>query len=409
MKAKILGLVVGILTAATVGLGQLNAEAALPGQVGDAPRCTVTAVGDRASAFNLGANPAPVTFKVTGGKNCKVRMSTGSFYAPSMDGKPYNKQILFHRNIRVFDTPGTYTMVAPIPTSSTPTQGCYYQVDLSYGTVVNTPVIAYGHGKIPGCGDQPQQPEAKDIQVCRLSDKVYPVTIKEDQFNPALHSKNPEDCKQTPPPAKPAITITKTVDGVKQKEVGVNTQFTYQITVKNTGDTELVDAVVSDKADAGVTFISASAGTVNANTWTYTIPKLAVGQSISYTITAKVPTHQAGAIKNTVCVDTPTIPGGPDGCDTATVTVPEPGKVPVCDETTKTIITVPETDKDKYAPVDSEKCKAAPVPTTPVTPATTTTVTELPQTGPVDAILKMLGAASLTGSATYYLASRRQG
>jgi uncharacterized repeat protein (TIGR01451 family) len=39
------------------------------------------------------------------------------------------------------------------------------------------------------------KPEDKDITVCRLSDKKYPVTIKESEFNPNLYSKNPEDCK----------------------------------------------------------------------------------------------------------------------------------------------------------------------------------------------------------------------
>lgn len=37
--------------------------------------------------------------------------------------------------------------------------------------------------------------EDKDIVVCRLSDKVYPVTIKESAFDTTKYSKNPEDCK----------------------------------------------------------------------------------------------------------------------------------------------------------------------------------------------------------------------
>ncbi|MFZ2494775.1 MAG: isopeptide-forming domain-containing fimbrial protein [Candidatus Saccharimonadales bacterium] len=37
--------------------------------------------------------------------------------------------------------------------------------------------------------------EDKDIVVCRLSDKVYPVTIKESAFDATKYSKNPEDCK----------------------------------------------------------------------------------------------------------------------------------------------------------------------------------------------------------------------
>ncbi len=38
-------------------------------------------------------------------------------------------------------------------------------------------------------------PEDKDIKVCRLSDKVYPVTIKEKDFDATKHSMNPDDCK----------------------------------------------------------------------------------------------------------------------------------------------------------------------------------------------------------------------
>ncbi len=45
-------------------------------------------------------------------------------------------------------------------------------------------------------------PEDKDITVCRLEDKVYPVTIKESEFDSAKYSKNPNDCKETPPVEK---------------------------------------------------------------------------------------------------------------------------------------------------------------------------------------------------------------
>ena len=41
-------------------------------------------------------------------------------------------------------------------------------------------------------------PEPKDIIVCRLEDKKYPVTIKEEDFDASKHSKNPEDCKEEP-------------------------------------------------------------------------------------------------------------------------------------------------------------------------------------------------------------------
>lgn len=54
------------------------------------------------------------------------------------------------------------------------------------------------------------QPEPKDIVVCRLSDKKYPVTIKETEFDSKLHSKNPEDCKEAPQPKKITVCVIET-------------------------------------------------------------------------------------------------------------------------------------------------------------------------------------------------------
>lgn len=42
----------------------------------------------------------------------------------------------------------------------------------------------------------------KKIVVCELATKRYPVTIKESQFDTAKHSKNPKDCKEVPAPEK---------------------------------------------------------------------------------------------------------------------------------------------------------------------------------------------------------------
>ncbi|HMR72790.1 MAG TPA: hypothetical protein PKD68_02165 [Candidatus Saccharibacteria bacterium] len=41
-------------------------------------------------------------------------------------------------------------------------------------------------------------PPEKGIKVCRLSDKKYPVTIKESEFDSSKYSKNPNDCKEEP-------------------------------------------------------------------------------------------------------------------------------------------------------------------------------------------------------------------
>jgi uncharacterized repeat protein (TIGR01451 family)/LPXTG-motif cell wall-anchored protein len=170
------------------------------------------------------------------------------------------------------------------------------------------------------------------------------------------YPKDSPECKED----KPAISITKTVNDVEHVKVKVGTTFTYQITVKNTGDVALKDAVVTDTAPSEVALVSASLGEISGNTWTYTIPTLAVGESKSYTITAKYATYADGTHVNNVCVDTPTVPGGPDDCDTAST----------------------ETYKEE-------------------TPA------ELPHTGIGDNIGAILGAGSVVGVGAAYLASRR--
>lgn len=142
-----------IVQSLTVFTPPQAANADTPGRVGNAPRCEVKAVGPRDSAFAVNADntKATVTFDVSGGKKCKVQVTANSFYAPSMDGKPYDKQVLFgERNTKIYDTPGRYSLVAQIPTKDTG-NGCFYQLDLTYGTYNVTPVLAYAHGKVNGC------------------------------------------------------------------------------------------------------------------------------------------------------------------------------------------------------------------------------------------------------------------
>lgn len=174
----------------------------------------------------------------------------------------------------------------------------------------------------------------------------------------------PKEC-QPPVETHPKVEVDKKVEGVEHKTVGVNTEYTYQIVVKNTGDVDLKDVVVTDKAPQGVTFLSASAGTITSGEWKHTIAELKVGASASFTIKAKVPTYVAGTIKNTVCVDAPAVPGNPDDCDDATVDVPapEPEKIEVCDLDGKTIITIDKDDFDssKHS-TNLDDCKEKPAP-----------------------------------------------
>ena len=209
---------------------------------------------------------------------------------------------------------------------------------------------------------------------------------------------------------KPSIDIVKTVNGKKHIRVAAETEFTYEITVRNTGNVALKDAVVTDKAPAEVTLLSADAGSISNNVWTYTIPELKVGESKTFTIKAKYPKYAEGIHKNTVCVDTPTVPGSPDDCDDATTETPKPTEV--CDIPNKKIITVEEDEVDNpnYTK-DYSKCDETPVvpetPVTPETPATPVTPTELPKTGMAESITSVLGVGSLVGAGYAYIASRR--
>ncbi len=131
----------------------------------------------------------------------------------------------------------------------------------------------------------------------------------------------------TPPTKNPAISIEKKVS---KKEVAVGETFAYTLVVKNTGDVNLKNAVVSDNAPTGVQFISTDRGSVVGNKLAYTIPSLAVNQSATITIQAKVTVYKEGSIVNTACVNTPEVnPGQPekeDDCDDVPVTVVPPAK-----------------------------------------------------------------------------------
>ena len=202
--------------------------------------------------------------------------------------------------------------------------------------------------------------------------------------------KDSPECKED----KPSIDIVKTVNNEEHVKVAVNEVFTYQITVKNTGNVVLKDAAVTDTAPAEVTLIAASLGTISGNTWTYTIPELAVGESKSFTITAKYGKYVSGTHKNNVCVDTPTVPGGPDDCDDATTETHE--KIKVCDTDTNEIVTIERDEFDESnMTTDYSKCEESPE------------VPELPETGLGDSLTAVLGVGSLAGVGAAYAASRR--
>lgn len=170
---------------------------------------------------------------------------------------------------------------------------------------------------------------------------------------------------------KPSILIKKTVNNQKNTKIEANTDFNYEITVSNNGNVDLKDVVVTDRAPANITFVSADNGEIKDNTLTLKISSLKVGESKTITIKSQATATGITAI-NTACVDTPTIPGNNDGCDSAKVEVPK---------------------------------KQTPPTPTPNNP-TPNIPTELPQTG-ANTLSAILGLTSMVTAFGYYFASRK--
>ena len=162
----------------------------------------------------------------------------------------------------------------------------------------------------------------------------------------------------------------------------------------------LRNAVVTDNAPSQVKLLSADQGKINGNTWTYTIPTLAAGESKSFAIKAKYTAYFAGTHVNKVCVDTPTIPGSPDDCDEASTHTFEKEKIKVCDTTDNTIKVIEKEEFDESTmTTDLSKCETTPV--TPETPA------ELPHTGIAESVTGFVGLGSIAGAGYAFYASRR--
>lgn len=217
------------------------------------------------------------------------------------------------------------------------------------------------------------------------------------------YPKDSPECKED----KPAVEITKLVNNAETATVTVGTEFEYQISVKNTGNVDLKDVVVTDKAPAEVTLIRNKDGLGNVanNTWVYTLGTLKVGETKNFTLVAKYAQYVAGNHVNNVCVETPTIPGtNPDDCDEATTNTTE--DIKVCVIETKEIKTIPRADYDESTmTTDMSKCdEETPTPENPKAPDTPA---ELPRTGVADVLGGGFGLSAIAGSAYYYVASRR--
>lgn len=184
--------------------------------------------------------------------------------------------------------------------------------------------------------------------------------------------------EEAPKPNTPAVKIEKTINGQEILTTTANTSFNWELLVTNTGNVDLKDVKVTDKAPANVKFISSDKGVIANETFTYTIPTLKVGASEKIIIESQATASNMKA-KNIACVDTPTVPGNNDGCDSAEVEVP---KIPS-----------PKTPENPVPPTTSE---------VPPLPA------ELPQTGIANGLGAILASGSLTATIVAYFVSRRK-
>jgi uncharacterized repeat protein (TIGR01451 family) len=191
--------------------------------------------------------------------------------------------------------------------------------------------------------------------------------------------------------------------------VDVNEQFTYTVTVKNTGPVDIQNANVYDKAPANVEFIPNSGGagtTVTKTEFKATIATLKKGASKKYTFKAKFPGYVANAAKNEACV-LATKPKTIGACDTATN---RPKKPPVTPE--ECLPGIPVGD-ERCNPKPEECLPGIPVgdtrcePVIPEVPTTPETPKELPSTGPAEVISGAMGLSASTYGAVSYIRSRR--
>jgi uncharacterized repeat protein (TIGR01451 family)/LPXTG-motif cell wall-anchored protein len=246
---------------------------------------------------------------------------------------------------------------------------------------------------------------------------------------------------------QPNFTVKKEVstDGKTwKKSVSTTPGSTvqYRLTYQNTGTTQQDNVSVRDMLPNGVSYVAGSTVIANQTTggsYKSTIDGITtVGYNagsyqpkgnVFFKISAKMPSASALAcgtnkLTNTVRVTT----SGGSKEDTADVTINkecEPGKITVCELATNKIITIKETDFDatKYTK-DLSKCDVKTIQVCELSTKKIITINEsqfdsakhtkdlgqcveLPQTGPTETILGLVGLGAIVASLGYFIASRR--
>ena len=246
----------------------------------------------------------------------------------------------------------------------------------------------------------------------------------------------PEPKPDKPPKITLALAVKTTVNGAQHKTVAVNEAFTYQVTVTNTGTVTLRDTYATNTAPQGVTYLKASGGTIQNNTWQTLISELKPNESKTFTIDAIVKQYVAGTLTSTTCLKSEQASlEGHSNCSSATIEVTKPQAPAPQPKPAPT----PQPKQPKPAPADPKQPNPAqpapqpkPEPKTPDQskqpstndnqqspsasgstqttnpPAAPTTVGELPRTGnATDTLVGGLGLGALLTAGVAYLISRR--
>lgn len=233
----------------------------------------------------------------------------------------------------------------------------------------------------------PPKPVVRDIQVCVLSTRKI-ATIKEDQFNPQLHSKTLSDCDEKYTEA--CLLATKQWVTIKESEYNT---AKYS---KNPADCETVISVCD----------LASGSTIQINEKLYDTNKHSKNPADCEKIQVCVlAIKQIGTIKASG-FDATKHSKNLDDCK-----VPE--NLIVCNLATKQSVTITKDmyDTAKYSTnlKDCEaKCPIKGLENLPVASKDCVTPVELPKTGPTSLFSAGIGFAAMGLAAHYYIASRRR-
>ncbi|MCL2287269.1 MAG: isopeptide-forming domain-containing fimbrial protein [Firmicutes bacterium] len=166
---------------------------------------------------------------------------------------------------------------------------------------------------------------------------TFLVTVTADEIadsvvNSAVVAPGPNGNFQQPPPAVAEVEITDvpqtTVTIVKTASVAnvqVHHQFTYTITVRNTGTAPATDVIVTDQLPSQVSYVSSVSNLYGVyfthynGVLTATVPTLFVGQILTFTVTVTADEVANNVINNAI------VAPGPNG----NFPEPPPARVPV--------------------------------------------------------------------------------